>query len=41
MNIEAECEKCGKLVLLTNSYNGQPIICLDCNSKESEGEPEK
>lgn len=36
MNIEANCEKCNKSVLLTSSYNGQPIICLDCGQHEEQ-----
>lgn len=31
MKIKTNCELCGKEVLLTSSYKGQPIICLDCD----------
>ncbi len=30
VNIESNCESCGKVVILTGSYKGQPIICLLC-----------
>jgi len=30
VNVEADCESCGKVVILTGSYKGQPIICLSC-----------
>ena len=34
MNIKVKCEKCNNEVLLTSSYKGQPIICLDCGKVE-------
>jgi hypothetical protein len=36
MNIVAKCELCDNKVLLTSSYKGQPIVCL--NHKETEVE---
>jgi hypothetical protein len=33
MNIKVKCEHCNNMVLLTSSYKGQPIVCLDCCKK--------
>lgn len=34
MNIVTKCEICKKDVILTSSYNGQPIICLKHNLED-------